>query len=271
MALFHQTPDWSDRILQKIAREMNLSETVFLYPEQSPTADFRMRIFTPEKEIPFAGHPIIGTAFALFNKGLAGQGKKQVKLKLPAGIISVEMKSNGICFMRQPQPKFLDRFEDLQLIAKSLGIQSEQISLNSPCQAVSTGFPCLFVPINKLNTLNKIEINSKFLAETLQKTNVDMLYVFSKETVCLESTVHSRSFAPFIGIPEDPATGSAGGALGAYLLNYGIAEPGKMEIEQGYEIDRPSRIYLDVSNNDSEWIIEVGGKCVFIIEGNIRI
>ncbi len=272
LALFPEVPGWSDATLQKIAREMNLSETVFLFPSENSSADFDMRIFTPGKEIPFAGHPVIGTAFAIFNKVWLEPNVKEVKLKLPAGLINVKAKEDGICCMQQPQPEFLDIFEDLPLLAKALGIHLEDILPSSPAQVVSTGFPCLFVPLKTLKALKAVQVNSESLFTLLRTTNVDMIYAFSQETESPNSTVHSRSFAPFIGIPEDPATGSAGGALGAYLVHYGIVSDGNILIEQGYEVNRPSSLYVAVRiNMQSEWEIEVGGKCVFIIEGQISL
>jgi len=272
LALFPEVPGWSDAILLKIAREMNLSETVFLFPPDDSSADFNMRIFTPEKEIPFAGHPVIGTSFVIFAKGWLGKEAKEVILKLPIGGISVALKENGICCMQQPQPQFLDIFEDINLLAESLGIDSEDIAPSSPAQVVSTGFPCLFVALSSLDAMKRLKVNSEPFAQVLQRTNVDMIYAFTQETELIGSTVHSRSFAPLIGIPEDPATGSAAGALGAYLVHHGIIAGGKISIEQGYEINRPSCLFVDVcKQNSSEWKIEVGGKSVFILEGQIGV
>ncbi|PIQ99183.1 MAG: phenazine biosynthesis protein [Nitrospinae bacterium CG11_big_fil_rev_8_21_14_0_20_45_15] len=272
LALFPEVPGWSDEVLLKIAREMNLSETVFLFPPEDSSAHFKMRIFTPEKEIPFAGHPVIGTSFAIFEKRWLGREIKELVLKLPIGLISVALKEDGISCMQQPQPQFLDIFEDIDLLADSLGIDSEDITPSSPAQVVSTGFPCLFVPLNSLNAMKRLKVNSEPFARVLQQASVDMIYAFSQETELVKSTVHSRSFAPLIGIPEDPATGSAAGALGAYLLSHGIIAGGKILIEQGYEINRPSCIFVEVSKKStSEWKIEVGGKSVFILEGQIGV
>jgi trans-2,3-dihydro-3-hydroxyanthranilate isomerase len=270
LALFPEVPGWSDAVLLKIAREMNLSETVFLFPPDDFSAHFNMRIFTPEKEIPFAGHPVIGTSFAIFGKKWhVGQ---EAVLKLPIGLISVALKEDGVCCMQQPQPQFLDIFGDIDLLAESLGIDSEDISPSSPAQVVSTGFPCLFVPLKSLKAMKRLKVNSAPFSKVLQQTGVDMIYAFSQETEFVESTVHSRSFAPLIGIPEDPATGSAAGALGAYLLQHGIIAGGRILIEQGYEINRPSCLFVEVSKKSpSEWAIEVGGKSVFILEGQIGV
>ena len=255
-----------------IAREMNLSETTFVYPPKSPEADFRVRIFTPGKEIPFAGHPTLGTAHILWETGKIGPANNSVVLELKAGLIKVTRSQKNL-FMEQPQPSFGDVAENVNEIAEALSIDPGEIDSRFPIQTVSTGFPALYVPLTRLDALQRVVMNLPVLKKVLG--NVDMVYVFTGETLGPESTVHSRAFAPFIGIPEDPATGSAGGALGAYLFRHKFIEgldPSSIVIEQGFEMNRPSLIQVCVKlTGKIIHSVQVGGQAVTVLEGSLRI
>ena len=255
----------------KIAREMNLSETTFVYPPQNPKADFRIRIFTPGKEIPFAGHPTLGTAHILWETGKITSTSDSVILEMGAGLSKVTKNQNNL-FMEQPVPSFGDKIETVDQVAKALSIDPKQIDTRFPIQIVSTGFPALYIPLTNLKAVQNVELNLPVLKEVLG--SVDMIYVFTSETLEPRSTVHSRAFAPFIGIPEDPATGSAAGALGAYLVQHQVIEnfdPSAIVIEQGYEMDRPSTIQVSIGKTDGEIdSIQVGGQAITVLEGNLR-
>ena len=181
--------------------------------------------------------------------------------------------------MSQPKPQFLDVIEEpeaLYAIARSLGITKALITeTRFPVQVVSTGLPVIIVPVRTLTAVRSIVPDVAAIAELSQQYGANGLMVFSTMTVEQSSTVHTRMFAPMIGIIEDPATGSASGALGAYLVQHGVVDIGPMtEItaEQGYEIDRPSRILIQV-DSDEEVIqsVMVGGQATLVVEGTLTI
>jgi len=272
LAVFPEPGKLEEAAHLQIAREMNLSETTFVYPPENPEADFRIRIFTPSKEIPFAGHPTLGTAHILWETGRIASANDSMLLELGAGLIKVSKKQKNL-FMEQPLPSFGDTVKAVDRVAEALSIEPDEIDSRFPLQIVSTGFPALYVPLMNLKAVQNVELNLSVLRPVLQ--GVDMIYVFSRETLDSGSTVHSRAFAPFIGIPEDPATGSASGALGAYLVRHKVIEsldPSAIVIEQGFEINRPSTIQVSVGKTDGEIdSIQVGGQAITVLEGNLRI
>jgi trans-2,3-dihydro-3-hydroxyanthranilate isomerase len=271
LAVFPEPGRLDETAHLQIAREMNLSETTFVYPSKSSEADFRVRIFTPGKEIPFAGHPTLGTAHVLWETERISSAKQSMVLEMDVGLIKVSKRQTNL-YMDQPLPTFEDVVKAKDQVAAALSIDPTQIHSRFPIQVVSTGFPALFVPLMDLDALRRVKLNLTALRETLG--SVDMIYVFTRETLEPGSTVHSRAFAPFIGIPEDPATGSAGGALGAYLVQHKVIEDvdlSSIVIEQGFEMDRPSAIQVNVKQVGGEiHSIQVGGQAVTVLEGNLR-
>ena len=272
LAVFPEPGNLEEAVHLKIAREMNLSETTFIYPTENPKADFKIRIFTPGKEIPFAGHPTLGTAHILWETGEIDPAVKSVVLEMGAGLINVS-KIDKTLYMEQPLPSFGETVKAVAQVAKALSIDPGDIDSRYPIQFVSTGFPALYVPLTNMKAIQKVELNLSVLREVLGL--VDMIYVFTGETLESSFTVHSRAFAPFIGIPEDPATGSAGGALGAYLVRHSVIEnldPSAIVIEQGFEMERPSLIQVSVGKTDEEIdSIKVGGQAITVLEGSLRI
>jgi trans-2,3-dihydro-3-hydroxyanthranilate isomerase len=275
LAVFVDAKGLDEGYMQKIAREMNLSETAFVAPSSDREADFEVRIFTPSKELPFAGHPVIGTAHVLREIGEVSSDQKIIHLKLLIGTIPVYVEEDELLFMGHPQAKFLQIVTSVDLVAESLGLPSSAIDLRWPCQIVSTGIPALFVPIKTLVSMQQIKINSAKLLEIFTPLGTDMIYVFTTGTLDSGSTLHSRLFAPFIGVPEDPATGSASGAVGAYLAKYCVIEKetfDSIKIEQGYEMKRPASIYVQVKQEGTIIkSIRVGGESVTIIQGQLKI
>ncbi len=271
LAVFTEPGGLKETAHLQIAREMNLSETTFVYPPQNPKAKFRIRIFTPGKEIPFAGHPTLGTAHILWETGQIASADNSVILEMGAGLIQVSKKQKNL-FMEQPLPRFGKTIKAVDRVADALSIDPGEIDSRFPLQIVSTGFPALYVPLKNLQTVQNVELNLAVLREIL--VNLDMIYVFTGETLESGSTVHSRAFAPFIGIPEDPATGSAAGALGAYLVHHKVMEnldPSAIVIEQGFEMNRPSMIQVSVEHTGEKIdSIQVGGQAVTVLEGNLR-
>ena len=269
LAVFLKGENFTEDQLQKVAREMNLSETTFVFPPSHPDANFDVRIFTPEKEIPFAGHPTLGTAFVLKYAGLISNTKNNLILNFKAGLISVHLQEDGIILMKTPAGKILQTFSNTKEVADTLGLKPHNIEPNLPIQTVTTGFPALLVPINSLGAMKEILLDLALLKPLLKEAKVDMIYPFSRQTFEKKNSIHARGFAPFIGIPEDPGTGSVASALG-YYLNEKISKENRIIIEQGYEMERPSNIFVKI--DEVEGIaneIRVGGRVRLVFKGNL--
>lgn len=273
----------SDRELQQIAREMNLSETVFVLPPTDPAAAVKLRIFTPTQEIPFAGHPVLGTFYVLANLGRLTLKGAVTKLLHECNIglfpVEIHVRDGEVVrvIMSQPKPQFLGAVEpvqDLFEVAKALGLSKAQIDgTKLPVEVVSTGLPVMIVPVRTLTAVRSIAPDLSAITDLCGRYGANGMMVFTTMTVEEVSTVHTRMFAPPIGIPEDPATGSASGALGAYLVHNGVVDVGPTSTiiaEQGYELDRPSRILIQVeSDDDAIQEVKVGGQVVMVLQGTL--
>ena len=283
VAVFPDAHGLADHQLQQIAREMNLSETVFVLPPTDQAAVVRLRIFTPTQEIPFAGHPVLGTFYVLAQLGLvaATDGITRVMQECNIGLFPVELYAQDgkltRVVMTQPKPEFLgpvDRIEDLYKIAGALGLAKYAITdMKWPIEVVSTGLPVLIVPVRTLTAVRSIQPNASAIMEICSRFGANGIMVFTTVTVEPSSTVHARMFAPSIGILEDPATDSANRALGAYLVQKGVVDVAPttdIVVEQGYEIERPSQIFVRVeSDDDIIKTVKVGGQCVMVVEGTL--
>ena len=263
LAVFTEGQKLKEEDLQKIAREMNLSETSFVYPSTKNEADFDVRIFTPTREIPFAGHPTLGSAYVLRKYGAAKENP--LRLNFKAGVIPVSTEGDR-SFMQHPPAQILHELIPSKIIAKALGIPLSSLDENLPIKVVTTGFPALFVPVSSLSVINRIAINIQTLNEVLDPLEIDMIYPFCRETLNPDNTFHSRAFAPGLGILEDPATGSVAGAMGAYWASLSNQVYISMVIEQGYAMQRPSLIHVEVSNREIQKI-RVGGQCQSVFTG----
>ena len=266
--------------MQRIAREMNLSETAFVLTPSSSEADFRVRIFTPQREIPFAGHPVIGTCFVLGEEGRIGpkEGKRVIKLELGLGVFPVEVVFLGgepvLVKMEQRSPEFLGVYGEMELLARLLSLPLERLDLlKGPAEVVSTGLPFLIIPLTSQRALSQAKINPSILETVAQELDTSLIALFTMDGT-EGNRIRARVFAPFHGVPEDPATGSAAGCFGAYLVKHGLirGEPvATVEIEQGVELRRPSLIQVELALR--EGIIDrvwVAGNVVRVLEGTIR-
>ena len=269
LAVFLKGEIFTEDQLQKVAREMNLSETTFVFPPSHPDANFDVRIFTPGKEIPFAGHPTLGTAFVIKYAGLISNTKNNLILNFKAGLISVHLQEDGIILMKTPAGKILQTFSNTKEVADTLGLKPHNIEPNLPIQTVTTGFPALLVPINSLGAMKEILLDLVLLEPVLKEAKVDMIYPFTRQTFEEKNSIHARGFAPFIGIPEDPGTGSVASALG-YYLNEKYPEENRIIIEQGYEMERPSNIFVKIDEMEGRANeIRVGGRVRLVFKGNL--
>lgn len=291
LAVFPEAEGITDDQMMKIAREMNLSETVFVLKPESDEVLRRLRIFTPTREIPFAGHPIVGTWAALTGEGVVpipegGNGLQRIFHEVGIGVLPVDIEfKDGKAvqvIMTQGTFKIIHEIEDAQEqaeVARALGIAREDLDESLPIQVITTGLSCLAVPIRSLADLRDVRINAAMLAEIYTRHGGAGCHAFTRETLEVgASRAHARFFAPADNIPEDPATGSACGALGAYLVHHGglSLEPEngryKFVIEQGDFIHRPSRINLDVKGQvGSVEEVKVGGSAVLVARGEVYV
>jgi trans-2,3-dihydro-3-hydroxyanthranilate isomerase len=268
--------------MQSIAKEFNLSETTFVLPPEDKGNNYRVRIFTPAIELPMAGHPTIGTTYVLARERMVEQslsGITTVNLEEGVGTIPVriEWQDGAAAFieMSQPLPTFSARFEDVDLIAEILSLDPQAITdTGLPIEVGSCGVPFLFIPLRDLKAVRGIRLRLDLWEGKLKGTKAQNMFVFTKETEIAGSTVHSRMFAPGSGILEDPATGSASGPLGAYLVRHKVF-PSVSEFvsEQGLELGRASFIKIRIDQNTRGEIsgVYVGGQCHFMGEGQLQI
>ncbi len=274
LAVFPLADGLTDALMQTIAKELNLSETAFVMPPTDKQCDYRVRIFTPDMELPMAGHPTVGTAFVLQRQGVI-TAPSRVTFQEGVGPVPVELALDGdkvAVTMAQPLPAFGAEYDDRAAIADMLSLTEDDLLPDCPVQAVSTGVPFVYVPVKSLDAIGRASVKVDVWQRLLADGPAPHVYVFTLETVHATSTVHSRMFAPLMGIPEDPATGAASGPLGAYLVRYGLAKPGTMINEQGIEMDRPSEIQIGIDwDGDAFTGVRVGGRCVYMGHGVLHI
>lgn len=290
LAVFPDAEGITDERMMQIAREMNLSETVFVFkPDGSDTEVLRrLRIFTPAREIPFAGHPVVGTWNALAREGVVplppnGNGPSNIYHEVGIGVLPVEIefKNGSPVQVTMTQGAFQtlgevdDQHEQAEL-ARALGRLREDLDETLPIQTINTGLSCLAVPVRTLADLRDCRVNSQLLADIYTRYGAIGCLVFTRQTIEKGSQAHARFFAPADNILEDPATGSACGALGAYLVHHGALQLEPVEgrrkfvIEQGDFMHRPSRIHLNVKG-DTRKIeeVKVGGASVVVARGEV--
>ena len=270
LAIFLDGRNLSDQQMQDIAREMNLSETTFVLPRNAATErerGIRVRIFTTQEELPFAGHPTLGTAFAV----RGNTGKSEVALDLNVGRVVVRFEDllaqPAFGEMTQVDPEFGLR-HDRETIVRVSGLRDGDIDPSLPIQTVSTGVPFTIVPLRGLETIRNINIDLKSSLEYLARSSAKFFYFVCRETVDPKARLHARMIF-YNG--EDPATGSAAGCAAAWMVAYGVAQPDeRVVIEQGIEMHRPSRIFVRASRKDDRVVnVRVGGNVVEILRGEL--
>jgi trans-2,3-dihydro-3-hydroxyanthranilate isomerase len=253
--------------MQALAREIGFSETTFV--QSTDTAGYRMRIFTPDEEIPFAGHPTLGTAFALAAEGRTGVDVVQTTV---AGDVRVEVDlPGGTALMHQLPPVFGPVFADRELAAAAAGLTADDLVEGLPVQPVGTGLRSLMVPVTDEVTLRRAQRDGRGCATLAEATQTDTLYFFA---VRGQGDVVARMFDPGLGIGEDPATGSAAGPLGAYLAANGLAgadDGVQIVVSQGEMVDRPSFLRVDVRRAEGGWSVQVGGGVRVVGDGTFRL
>lgn len=270
LAIFPDSTGIDSSLFQKIAQEFNIAETVFLFPPKSEEEIHSMRIFTPFSELPTAGHPTIGTAYFLASQQ---NDKSTIEIDQKIGRIKIEVSylKNGeadLMTMYQPLPVFGDEITKRDLVASMLSLEEADLA-DLPIQEVSCGNNFLLVPLRSTELLKKVRVNQVLYDELLPELKSIGVYVFSLSDV-EGGDVRGRMFAPELGIVEDPATGSANGPLGCYLSNYDLVDFPIVSL-QGFEMKRPSYIYLDIAKDSEGEIcaVKVSGKCKFVGQGEL--
>jgi trans-2,3-dihydro-3-hydroxyanthranilate isomerase len=253
-----------DRLMQTIAREIGFSETTFVTAYEGDR--YHMRIFTPGQELPFAGHPTLGTAFVLVSEGRVTSPLTQVVL---AGEYPVEVDVPGSrARMRQLPPEFGGAFEDRELLARAATLEPDDLRRDVPAELVSTGLPHLMVPVRDLDTLRRATRDAERVGEVCRRAGGESMYLFAET----DEGITARMFDWETGIGEDPATGSAAGPLGAYLARHGLAGmPGRVRIRQGEQVGRPSLLEVEVAPEGGSWSVRVGGGVAIVGEGTFRL
>jgi trans-2,3-dihydro-3-hydroxyanthranilate isomerase len=280
LAVFPEPPDIPAALMQRIAAEMNFSESTFIFAP-SGQGDVRMRIFTPGDELPLAGHPTIGSTFALAAEGRIQRGRDKFVFELGVGPIEVALEWSGdelrFAWMTQLLPKFGPRASNRNDIAAAIGVESTDLLGDSPIEAISCGVPFLFVPLRTRRAVDAVSIDLRALSRPYAAAGIDSLpvFVFTTEKGDGDETVYSRMLAPGFGISEDPATGGASGPLGCYLLEHGLVSPedARQFISlQGVAMKRPSRLHISIDSEGGQITrVRVGGQSVLVGRGEIEI
>lgn len=271
LAVFTNVNTLADEQMQRVAREMNYSETTFIVSNSIRQGGYDVRIFTPAQEIPFAGHPTLGTAY-IIQKVIINQLVETINLNLQVGQIPVNLHyANSdvkLLWMQQKTPTFHKKFA-ADAIAPILNLNVEDIDTNFPIQEVSTGLPFIIVPLKKLAAVKQIKVNKELYFNLINTTDAKSILVFCPETYKPENNLNVRVFCDYLGVPEDPATGSANGCLAGYLVEYSYFGTDAIDIrvEQGYEIGRNSLLLLKAQKNNLEIQVFVGGKVIMIAKG----
>lgn len=272
LAVFTDARGLSDDVMQSLAREMNLSETTYILPRDAATErseGVRVRIFTVAEELPFAGHPTLGTGFAL--RGTSGA--PEVTLHLNVGKVPVRFEDApgkpSFGEMTQKDPVF-GPTHDRETVVRAAGLRDGDIDPSLPIQTVSTGVPFTIVPLRGLDVIRNLTPDLKSSAEYLERAGGKFFYFVSRETVDRDARLHARMLF-YNG--EDPATGSAAGCASAWMVKHGVAKSDeRVLIEQGMEMHRPSRIFVRASREDDGVVnVRVGGNVVEVLRGEVSL
>ena len=270
LAVFPDGRGLTDAEMQSIAKEMNLSETTFIVHREAAVEQergIRVRIFTVQEELPFAGHPTLGTAFALRGHS----GAQQIVLELNVGKVPVHFEDHAAepAFgeMTQIDPTF-GVPHDREAVARATGLRIDDFDDSLPIETVTTGIPFTVTPLKSLTVMQNLHIDSQRAAEYLEKTGGKFFYFVTRETVARDARLHARMLF-YNG--EDPATGSAAGCSAAWMVAHGVAAVDeRVLIEQGVEMNRPSQIFVRASQRDNRIVnVRVGGHAVEIMRGEL--
>jgi trans-2,3-dihydro-3-hydroxyanthranilate isomerase len=266
---------------------MAFSETTFIMPAEAPGTDIRMRIFTPGLELPMAGHPTIGSTFALAQVGMIKPGSERFVFGLGVGPTPVALEWEAstepgqaatrrlrFAWMTQRTPEFGPAVIDTQVVAAALGVRRDDLAGDLPIQPVSCGVPFLFVPMATRAAVDRAVSEAGPLRRLGETIGLNLpVFLFTTEAGDPEATVYSRMFSPHFDIAEDPATGGANGPLGSYLVRYGLVRGDAQQRilgMQGHAMGRPSRIHIRIGGTRDEITsVEIGGEAVLVARGEM--
>jgi trans-2,3-dihydro-3-hydroxyanthranilate isomerase len=263
--------DLTDVQMQQIAREINFSETTFVTSKQPVNGGYNTRIFTPTTELPFAGHPTLGTAFAI-QQEIVKAAVERINLNYQVGQIPVDLNYlNGkpdILWMHQQQPNFYDAV-DAEMLAAMIGVSSTDIDARYPIEPISTGLPFIIVPLKTLAAVSQAKLNLDLYNRSVADLPAQAILIFCAESIDPQRQLHVRVFTECFGIPEDPATGSANGCLAAYLAKHQYFGSPNIDItvEQGIEMGRASLLYLRANYTGTDCPVSIGGRVINIAKG----
>lgn len=271
----------TDEMMQKIAREMGVSETVFVQPDSTGEAQFEIRFFTPHTEVDLCGHGTVATFWTLAASGLVEERATTTisSQRTKAGVLPVEIHYAGEALdhimMEQAAPQFRQASVDAVQMAHILGIKASEIEKSKlPIELAFTGLWSLKIPVKHRKALESIRLDKHALTDLGFSLEFETCCVFCLEPLKSDSFVHQRVFCPQVGVDEDPATGTASGSLGAYLAKNGVFDPGPdghaFVIEQGHEMGRPGHIHVEVFKEHGQLSVLVGGCAVEVMRGMIR-
>lgn len=283
LAVFLEPPAWPDVTMQAIAREMSFSETTFVYPPVREGSLAQVRIFTPGGELPMAGHPTIGTTFALAHHDRIPHGTRHITLDLGVEPTQVDLEWDGaakrlrFAWMIQPPPAFGPVFKSREEVARSLGLEDGDLAPELPVQIVSCGVPFAYVPLVSHHAVDHVAVDRSAWQRTCAANSVDehMIFVFSiDDATTTPVRLYSRMFAPLMSVTEDPGTGSASGPLGAYLVHHGVVSGRVCEFlsHQGVKMHRPCEIFIRIES-DGKAInrVQIGGTAMVAGEAWLRL
>jgi trans-2,3-dihydro-3-hydroxyanthranilate isomerase len=280
LAVFLDGRGVSTERMQAIAREMNLSESTFMLPAEAAGTDVRMRIFTPASELPMAGHPTIGSTFALAETGIIRPDAARLLFGLGVGPTPVDLEWDGsrlrFAWMMQRSPAFGPALDARELAAGAVGLTVADLVSDLPVQQVSCGLPYVLVPLRSREAVDRAISDAAAIRRLASSADVERaVYPFAVLPAGSEATVYSRMFAPDFGIGEDPATGSASGPLGCYLVRHRLVPPAMAQRIinlQGVAMGRPSRIHIAIRERSGEIVeVKVGGTAVLVGRGELLV
>lgn len=278
LAVFTDARGLETSLMQAIAREMNFPESTFVLPAERPGTDVRMRIFTPTTELPMAGHPTVGSTFALAETGAIKPGVERFVFGLNIGPTPVDLEWAGarlrFAWMTQLTPTFGPAVGDRAMVAAALGLTEADLVRDLPIQEITCGLPYLYVPLRDRETVDRAISDAAAFRRLSTVLGIDRpIFLFSISPPGGSETVYSRMFAPEFGIVEDPATGSASGPLGCYLVRHGVVTgeaAGTIVSLQGVAMKRPSRIHVAIAGGaDAITQVKVGGEAVLVGRGEL--
>lgn len=265
--------DWTDERMQQFAAETNLSDTTFVMSAPEPDGGYRLRIFTPVREVAFGGHPILGTAWVL-RKHVTAERSGAVRLNLAVGQVTVTFETSAdgqdVAWFRAP-PIVLGATCAREEIAMALGVSPEDVDERAPVQHVSAGTSAMIVPLRSLESLRRSRLDLGAFGVLASQGFPPLLYLFCPETHDARNDVCARFFFEALGVREDPATGNGAAFLGAYLLEHQFFPTSdlSLRIEQGYEMRRPSLVMLRARVMGRSREVSVGGQIIPTVQGEL--